>query len=381
MTGMQQVVDALPEPWKSALSALPPEVRRRVQDVRIRLEAPAGVSLPGEYRPLRQPDGTALCCTRAQMDRLISRLCEDSVYSRQEELAQGFLSAPGGLRVGVAGTAVCRGERVACVREITSVCIRIPGHHDGCAAPLLPYLTARPGGCGLLLCSAPCGGKTTLLRDAARLLAAAGRRGSVVDSRGELAWDGCLQACDVLRGYPAATGLLQAVRCLAPEFVVLDELGGAEQGAAVWQSSYAGVALLASVHAADAADLRARPWLWQAICGGCFDYIAFLRGRTCPGQIRRIGGYKEWLHEDGGIDTFAGSRDGGRDAGCRPLASAGDAVEANGATARTHCGADPHRRSTPAASAGWFVPGKRPAAVSAGTVSGDAWRPLSGGGF
>ena len=68
-------------------------------------------------------------------------------------------------------------------------------------------------------------GKTTLLRDLAAQLAARRYRVAVVDERGELSWEDTLKGCDVLRGYPKAVGIRQAVRCLAPDYILLDELG------------------------------------------------------------------------------------------------------------------------------------------------------------
>ncbi len=88
---------------------------------------------------------------------------------------------------------------------------------------------------GLLLVGAPSSGKTTVLRDIARQLSSGSvgaiRRVAVIDERGELAgvYKGMrgifLGLAARLDGYPKAQGILQAVRSLAPDYILCDEIG------------------------------------------------------------------------------------------------------------------------------------------------------------
>ena len=68
------------------------------------------------------------------------------------------------------------------IREISSICIRIPHEIRHPPEQLLPLLSAS-----CLLAGRPGSGKTTLLRSCIRALSAAGSRVGVVDERLELA--------------------------------------------------------------------------------------------------------------------------------------------------------------------------------------------------
>lgn len=138
---------------------------------------------------------------------------------------------------------------VVSVRTLTSLCIRVARSHNGCADELKRLLD-RDGLRGMLICGEPSSGKSSLLRDLARQLADDGRRVAVVDERGELSGHLPLPRCDVLKGYPKPEGIQQAVRCLAPDVVIFDELGTGEETDAVCAGLNAGVTAIASAHGA-----------------------------------------------------------------------------------------------------------------------------------
>ena len=245
MTGIERLRPYLPPSWMEALVGLP----EHIQELRLRAEAPVTVSLPQGERFLtrdglsfvRQPNG--FFCSRKQLEDCFFAFCGRSVYAHQWELEQGYIAVEGGIRVGVAGTAVTRDGGVCSVQNITALCIRLPRRVAGCARPLLSLTLEGDTPISTVLVGPPSCGKTTLLRDLAVLLAARHRRVSVVDERGELSFGDTLCGCDVLRGYPKAVGVRQAVRCLAPDVILLDELGDGAEIQAVADCAHAGVAL------------------------------------------------------------------------------------------------------------------------------------------
>ena len=175
-------------------------------------------------------------CTKQELEETFEALCEYSVHSHQQELRQGYISTRSGCRAGVAGTTVVEGGRVVSMRSITSLCIRVARPHPGCAASLARALTDSRGRVhSALLCGEPSSGKSSLLRDLARQLSQGltGRRYrvSVIDERGELSGvpeapgQASLRNCDVLLYCPKPAGIGQAVRCLAPDVLLFDELG------------------------------------------------------------------------------------------------------------------------------------------------------------
>ncbi len=292
----------LPASWLSALEDLPPAQRRAVQEIRLRAGRPVTVSaVTGEWylslaglTALRQPG--VFLCDRGTLEDCFLRFCQESVYAHQEELRQGFLTAPGGIRVGVAGTAVTRQGTVNAVTQVTSLCIRLPRRHVGCAAAILPLVLTPVGPVSSLLVGEPSSGKTSLLRDLSRGMAARGVRVTVVDERGEIAGPDGLAGCDVLRDCPKAVGIRQAVRCLAPQVVVFDELGEEAEIRAVAACAHAGVAVVASLHGRHPAELGKKPVVRELVSQGVFERWLFLTGHRTPGVV--YGCYEPEVTED-----------------------------------------------------------------------------------
>lgn len=290
MTSWDILRPYLPQAWIAALEALPMQEQAGIQELRLRAGEPVMLSFSSDDRTLcvsrsstlHQPD--AIVCRPEQLETCFLRFCEESVYAHEAELREGFVAVRGGVRVGVAGTAVLDGDRVRTVRQVTSLCIRLPRRHAGCAASLIPLICSAGAVRSTLLVGEPSSGKTSLLRDIAATLAARRVRVAVVDERGELGGVDGLRGCDVLRGYPKAVGILQAVRCLAPQVVVFDELGDTAEIAAVAACAHAGVATVASLHGRSPFELAQKNAVREMIDREVFEQWVFLQGRHAPGR-------------------------------------------------------------------------------------------------
>lgn len=292
MTSWDNLRPYLPQAWIAALEALPTHEQAGIQEIRLRVGEPVVLSFSSEDRilcvsrlsTLRQPD--TLICRPEELKACFLRFCEESVYAHEQELRQGFIAVRGGIRVGVAGTAVLDGDQVRSVQQVTSLCIRLPRRHVGCAALLMPLIYSAGVVRSTLLIGEPSSGKTSFLRDIAATLSARRVRVAVVDERGELGGVGGLSGCDVLRGYPKAVGILQAVRCLAPQVVVFDELGDAAEISAVSACAHAGVATVASLHGRSPFEVAQRTAVRELIDRQVFEQWVFLQGRHAPGRWR-----------------------------------------------------------------------------------------------
>ncbi len=212
---------------------------------------------------------TDIVLTSASLETLLWHLCGGSLYAYSDTIRDGYLTLPGGVRVGVAGRASCEEGRIIGIRDISALCIRLPHRHDHVGGVICRLLREmeREGGAprGLLVFAPPGVGKTTLLRGVAAGMASGKdpRRTVVVDTRGELGFEAdtpglCL---DVLSGYPRARGVEIATRTLAAQLIVCDEIGDVEEAMALISAHHGGVPLVASAHAGCVEELLRRTGL------------------------------------------------------------------------------------------------------------------------
>ncbi len=233
-----------------------------------------------------------------EMDELFFKLCGGSVYAYAESIAQGYISLGGGIRVGVCGRAAVEQGRIIGVNQVSSIVIRLPHRApSGVGAPLASLI--RDGdGRGVLVYSRPGVGKTTVLRDAAAILASGARpmRVAVVDTRGELGYslDAAGLTVDILTGYPRKDGISVAVRTLGAQVIVCDEIGDADEAAAIVSAHNCGVPLLASAHAGSIGELMSKPGISRLHQSRAFGKYVSL--------VRRPGGEFEYDYALTGAD-------------------------------------------------------------------------------
>lgn len=253
----------------------------------------------------RALEGELVRINEDQMKELFLRICSHSVFSHEQEIKKGYVRVNGSCRAGICGTAVLEDGKVKGLRDITTIVFRIPREKKGCADRLFLEQTDFRG--GILIVGEPSSGKTTFLRDVAYSLSTGkffqSGRVAVLDERGELGGVFDLGPCaDVLCGYPKSAGFDAAIRMLSPEYLLCDELADQDLDA-VQKSVFAGVPLIASVHASGQ-DLEKRPLCRRLLETGAFHTVVYLKGRESPGEILKIEkrGEPPWI-ESGSLGT------------------------------------------------------------------------------
>lgn len=257
--------------------------------------------LDGGGRALGHPQG-AYRVDAEEVRRTVELVTASSLYALEEELRQGFVTLPGGHRVGLCGRAVAR-EGGFALRDISSLNLRLARAVPGAADAVLPLLLDRAGlPLSTLVLSPPGAGKTTLLRDLARQLSLGrpdlgcpGLRVGVADERGELGGGGRGRPAfdlgprtDVLEGCPKAAAIVMLVRSMSPQVVVTDEIGRPEDVAALREAARMGVRVLASAHAGSAAEAAARPALRALLAEGAFARLVRLGTGRGPGTVEEV---------------------------------------------------------------------------------------------
>ena len=295
MDEYRQAVGALPASLAGPLAQLAAETARRVHEVRLRAGCPVWLNVGGALRPAAETPGcpgalTALRPSRAQMEQALYALCGGSIHTHQAELAQGYLTLPGGHRAGVGGRYFLHPEEGVVLQEVQSIDLRVA---RDCQGELPEAVRGLLQGrfTGVLVAGEPDSGKTTLLRGMAAYLAGLGRAVAVVDEREEL-WPAQTAAArppvDLIAGLPKARAVQMALRTLAPQVILLDELGDLDEVRGLEQGFFGGVGCIATLHAASVEEALCRPQAAYMRRRGMIRAVVQLAGRQAPGLVSGV---------------------------------------------------------------------------------------------
>lgn len=259
--------------WQELLSVLPPWLAREadrygketLQELRLRLDQePQLICRNGEQWLNR-------IITQDDLNFCVNTASRYSPWAAQSA-ALGYITAPGGHRIGLCGEAVVQHGVMTGMRTIRSVCVRVARDFEGIAAE-----AGKLSG-SILLLGPPGSGKTTLLRDLIRQIAAH-ETVAVVDERGELFPGGIFEkgkAVDVLSGCPKTQGIETALRVMGPECIAVDEITASEDCEVLIRTGWCGVRLLATAHAASIKDLKSRTLYRPLLETRLFEHILVL---------------------------------------------------------------------------------------------------------
>lgn len=258
-------------------------------ELRLRTDKPIFIyrlgmeSRVGEYRP-----------TAVDIAETMERISRYSFYALEAELRMGYITLPGGHRVGVVGKVIVEKGQIKTIRPISGLNIRISRAVKGCADGVMPKLLDKfktPH--NTMIISPPGCGKTTLLRDIIRQFSDILKLTiGVVDERSEIggSYKGVAQndvgiRTDLLDSCPKAEGMILLLRAMAPDVIAADELGSQKDAQAIEDVANAGVRLLCTVHGYDIEDIMQKPNLRGLLDKGIFKRFVVLEAPGKEGVV------------------------------------------------------------------------------------------------
>ena len=245
---------------------------RNLYELRLRADKPSRINYDGKFcyfgeRGIVTEREEAIVPTKQEIGDILFAASGYSVYAVENQLRRGFVTGSEGERIGIAGTYVYEGTSALSVRDVTSLCIRVPHAVEGCAEELYQKCFQN-GICSLLVLSPPGEGKTTLLRDLARLVSQRTLLNVLVsDERGELSAGELGDTCDVIRFADKETAFTAGIRAMRPDVIVTDELMR-EDYVAVQRAMESGIAVMASAHLTRVDDVPEKIFKRYAVLNG-----------------------------------------------------------------------------------------------------------------
>ena len=226
------------------------------------------------------------------MISILQILCDNSIYSFQNQITNGFITLNGGHRVGISGNVAVKENKVTNINYISSLNIRISKEIKGAAKFIIGYVINNGIVNNTLIASPPGCGKTTILRDIVRNISDIGYTVSVIDERSEIAamYKGVPQndiglRTDVFDNITKSAGMKMAIRTMAPQVIVADEIGNEEDIKAINYGICSGVKGIFTAHGSNIEELKMNDSLNKIIDEKIFNKIILLEK---IGKIKKI---------------------------------------------------------------------------------------------
>ena len=295
---MKNILIILPPHIRDMMMKIPTKLQDRITEIRLRVNSPIFIYCDNREWSICTNGLTAFngyVFNLLDAEYFWRNICDYSSYTLLESQRQGFVTIEGGHRIGLCGDIALENGSIKHIKKITSFCIRIAHQALGCAVRLAEYLTENSQVLTTIIVSPPGCGKTTILRDLARIFSDSGYAVCIADERNEIA--ACKEGIpilnvgkrtDVYAGCPKNIAMNNMLRSLKPSIIITDELGSLEDAIAVIDSAKGGVTVIASVHGSDYGDVATKQNFTGLFKENIIKRVVVLSDRNGPGTIEDI---------------------------------------------------------------------------------------------
>jgi len=269
-----------------------------LEEIRIRNNRPILLKIGQEEKKIEH------IITSEEILETLQHICDNSIYSYQSQICNGYITMQGGHRVGITGNAVIKDGKVSNINYISSLNFRIAKQVLGASNKIIKYVLNEEENSiySTLIVSPPGVGKTTILRDLIRKLSNGieqinykGINIGVVDERGEIAamYRGIPQndvgiRTDVLDNVIKSIGMSMIIRSMSPKVIVADEIGNKDEVEPIMQAVCSGIKGIFTAHGATLEDIKLNPTIKELADNGVFERIIFLTDKKEKGEIEKV---------------------------------------------------------------------------------------------
>lgn len=228
----------------------------------------------------------AIILTMQEISDIVFNASKHSIYAHNEEIKQGFLTLDNGMRLGLAGEVVLDNGKIKTLKNFSSINLRFSREVKNFSLNSLMYLwDINEGIFNTLVIAPPNCGKTTYIRDLCYQISNRNIEDNilVVDERNEISasinGNSSMQLgnnVDVYVGCSKQFGIINGIRTMAPNVIILDELATIDDINALNYAINSGVKIIATTHSLNYYTLQKKPLFKNLINLNAFERYVVL---------------------------------------------------------------------------------------------------------
>lgn len=303
MSNIQEIIGYFPKRIQNGLDKALSKVTLQdgiilLEEIRIRSSRPIVLKYTNQEQVLEN-----IIPTQEEILEILQYICNNSIYSYQNQICNGYITLKGGHRVGITGSVVTSDGRITNINYISSLNFRISKQIIGASSRIIKHVLNVDENTvyNTLIISPPGVGKTTILRDLVRKISTGmeqinykGITVGLIDERGELAamHKGIPQndvglRTDILDNVSKSVGMQMMIRSMAPQVIVADEIGSNNDVEAINYAVCCGIKGIFTAHGNNLNDVKLNPAISKLIDRKIFEKLIFLN-KQIKGEIDKV---------------------------------------------------------------------------------------------